>query len=78
MTCRVSLMMLIVMAHVTTLVYAVDETVAEEPATDFIEFLGEWETADGEWIDPSELETVDGTQADADLELVPVEGQDND
>jgi len=78
MTCRVSLMMLIVMAHVTTLVYAVDETVAEEPATDFIEFLGEWETADGEWIDPSELETVDDTQADADLELVPVEGQDND
>jgi len=78
MTCRVSLMMLILMAQITTLVYAADESVAEDPATDFIEFLGEWETADGEWIDPNELETVDDTQADVDLDLVPVEGQDND
>ena len=37
---------------------------AEEQATDqvmpsiaFLEFLGEWETNQGEWIDPIELES---------------------
>jgi hypothetical protein len=26
------------------------------PSMDFLEFLGEWETEQGEWIDPLELE----------------------
>ncbi len=26
------------------------------PSMDFLEFLGEWETEQGEWIDPIELE----------------------
>ncbi len=26
------------------------------PSVDFLEFLGEWETEEGEWIDPAELE----------------------
>ncbi len=28
----------------------------ELPSIDFLEFLGEWETEEGEWIDPLELE----------------------
>ncbi|MBF8269099.1 MAG: hypothetical protein HW386_808 [Gammaproteobacteria bacterium] len=75
MICRGSLM-LIVLANVSTLAYAADEPVTEEPAPDFIEFLGEWETADGEWVDPNELEQTEAdTQADADLELAPAEEQ---
>jgi len=27
-----------------------------EPASDFLEFLGTWETSDGQWVDPAELE----------------------
>ena len=29
---------------------------AEMPALDLLEFLGQWETDDGEWIAPAELE----------------------
>lgn len=34
---------------------------AEEqmPSMDFLEYLGEWETEDGEWIDPIELDDED-------------------
>jgi len=28
----------------------------EVPSMDFLEFLGEWETEEGDWIDPVELE----------------------
>ena len=31
----------------------------EMPAMDFLEFIGEWETADGEWIDPLALKEVE-------------------
>ncbi len=34
---------------------AAEET--ELPSMDFLEFLGEWETEDGGWVDPLELET---------------------
>ncbi|MCZ6513527.1 MAG: hypothetical protein O6857_06315 [Nitrospinae bacterium] len=26
---------------------------------ELLEFLGDWETADGEWIDPEEMEQID-------------------
>ena len=29
---------------------------AERPSLELLEFLGDWETDDGEWIDPEELE----------------------
>jgi len=36
--------------------YAADSNVAKQadtqPDTDFLEFLGEWETNDGAWFDP--------------------------
>ena len=28
----------------------------EVPAVELLEFLGEWETEEGEWIDPEEME----------------------
>ena len=31
---------------------------AETPSLEFLEFLGDWETDDGEWIDPEELEQI--------------------
>lgn len=30
----------------------------EMPSLEFLEFLGDWETDDGEWIDPEELEKI--------------------
>lgn len=34
------------------------ETEPEIPTIEFLEFLGEWETEDGRWIDPEELEQL--------------------
>ena len=31
------------------------EDVAEEPSMELLEFLGDWETQDGEWLDPLQL-----------------------
>jgi hypothetical protein len=30
----------------------------EIPSLEFLEFLGEWETEDGKWIDPEELDQM--------------------
>jgi hypothetical protein len=30
----------------------------ENPSLELLEFLGDWETDDGEWIDPEELEQI--------------------
>ena len=35
------------------------ETGAEEAPLELLEFLGEWETEDGRWIDPAELEEME-------------------
>ncbi len=38
-------------------IFAEEQMNSEEmPSIAFLEFLGEWETDDGEWIDPVELE----------------------
>ncbi len=31
---------------------------AEMPSLELLEFLGDWEMEDGEWIDPEELEQI--------------------
>jgi hypothetical protein len=33
-------------------------TEQESPTLDFLEFLGEWEAEDGEWIAPEDLENM--------------------
>ena len=35
-----------------------EEKSGEIPSLEFLEFLGEWETEDGRWIDPEELEQM--------------------
>jgi hypothetical protein len=35
-----------------------EEAGQEIPTLEFLEFLGEWETEDGRWIDPEELEQM--------------------
>lgn len=35
------------------------EVDAETPSMELLEFLGDWETADGEWIDPEEMEQIE-------------------
>lgn len=52
-------------------VHADEPTLEEEDAAtlEFLEFLGDWETEDGEWVDPEELEqieTIDQEQDDND------------
>jgi hypothetical protein len=38
----------------------------ETPSLEFLEFLGDWETDDGEWIDPEELEQISITEQEYD------------
>ena len=57
MICRASLLAL--MLHYSSMVYADNETADDKSTIDLIEFLGDWETADGEWIDPNELAVED-------------------
>ena len=74
MICRASLMAL--MIHYSTMVYADNEKVADTSDIDFIEFLGNWETADGEWVDPNDLavDTADEDQTVTAQDLHPEQG----
>lgn len=58
MDCRVSVCFLL-LCSISSL-YAEVLTDGEQqvsiPSIDFLEFLGEWETEQGEWIDPEVLE----------------------
>jgi len=38
-----------------------DTTASDLPDLDLLEFLGEFETADGQWLDPFELSEQDST-----------------
>ena len=40
----------------------------EAPSLEFLEFLGDWETDDGEWIDPEELEQITLTDQEQEVE----------
>lgn len=43
--------------------FAEEQTSTESmPSIDFLEFLGEWETEQGEWIDPIEIDDEDFDQ----------------
>ena len=34
------------------------EETEEAPSEELLEFLGQWEKVDNEWVDPTELETI--------------------
>lgn len=41
----------------------------ETPSLELLQFLGEWETSDGEWLDPIELlEEIEAEQSTAQTE----------
>jgi len=54
------------MLHYSSIVYAENETADDTSTIDFIEFLGDWETTDGEWVDPNELVMDDAEDAKPD------------
>lgn len=43
---------------------AAGQALAEEPSVEFLEFLGEWQTGEGEWIGPDELEESEYARLD--------------
>lgn len=55
MNYRLSLLLMAMIFYTQTL-HADEQIRGDSPAIDFLEFLGEWETSDGEWLDPNELE----------------------
>lgn len=57
MNCRVNAFFMFLLCSMS-LLFAEEQTSTETmPSMEFLEFLGEWETEDGEWIDPVELES---------------------
>ena len=61
---------------VTPLALAADEQTSDEkPSMDFLEFLGEWEDAQGNWHDPFEDETP---QDKADVPVAETQVEQND
>ena len=52
------LLLLLVLLPLAAL--AADE--AEQPSLELLEFLGTWETKDGQWVDPTQL--LEATEAD--------------
>jgi len=56
MVCRASTCCLLLFCSMSSL-FAEEQTNNEaKPSMDFLEFLGEWETEKGDWIDPFALE----------------------
>ena len=58
MNCRHSLLVLMMIIF-SPLLQAETQRDEESPTLELLEFLGEWETSDGEWLDPTELEDDD-------------------
>ena len=58
MNCRLS-SLVISMIILSPLVQAETQNEEEVPTMAFLEFLGEWEGNNGEWLDPEELEDED-------------------
>ena len=44
---------------------------ADRPSLELLEFLGDWETDDGEWVDPEELEQIAITDQEQEYEDEP-------
>ena len=52
-------LVLLTMILTAPIAHSQTEQEAEIPTEELLEFLGEWETEDGEWLDPEELEEED-------------------
>ena len=51
-------LLLAIMFMLDTSAIASEPTAQDPPSIELLEFLGDWETANGEWIDPGELEQM--------------------
>ena len=52
---RVSMSVIMMLLSISSLP-AEESSMSDSPSIDFLEFLGDWETEEGECIDPEELE----------------------
>ncbi len=50
---------ILIMIISSPLLQAETEGIEEAPTLELLEFLGEWETGDGQWLDPEDLEDED-------------------
>ena len=51
---------------------------AQAPSMEFLEFMGEWETSDGQWQDPIELSKMDDAELQQSDSKTVSEEQGND
>lgn len=58
MVCQASVCAMVFFCLISSL-FAEERTNEETPSMDFLEFLGDWETEQGEWVDFVELEHVE-------------------
>lgn len=79
--CKISLVGLYLIGSVSTAFAAEEESNPEEilevPSLEFLEFLGSFETDEGEWIDPESLMTEEFNEL---LQATPIfvpDGQEN-
>ena len=70
-----SLIMVILMMGVAVSAGTVDDESGQAPSMALLEFLGEWETEEGEWIDPELLEDEDFANL---LRLTDEEAEENE
>lgn len=73
------LSILFIMLGATTV--ETEQAYAEEtqtPSLDFLEYLGEWESSDGQWQDPIEFSTIDETELQKAESKLASEEQSND
>jgi len=52
-------LILLLMIQFSSILQADSQQEGAVPSLDLLEFLGEWESSDGEWLDPAELEDND-------------------
>ena len=51
-------LVLMLVYSISPALYAADELNDDQPNLEFLEFLGSFETEDGQWIDPVEIEEM--------------------
>mgnify|MGYP000128961095 FL=1 len=67
-------LILLLMIQFSSILQATSEQDNGAPSLDLLEFLGEWESSDGEWLDPAEFEDndfaklIESTESDSSAE----------
>ena len=67
-------LILLLMIQFSSILQATSEQDNGAPSLDLLEFLGEWESSEGEWLDPAEFEDndfanlIESTESDSSAE----------